>query len=289
MSEARPSSPKTLAEVYELLGGGYASMRLIAGGTDLMVLVNAHQLDARELIDIWGVDELRGITSEGEHLRIGALATWSQIVRSRLAVGSAPALIESARTIGALQIQNRGTIGGNVVNASPAGDSLPVLAAFDAEVEIGSSRGTRKVGFNQFYTAYRKTVLEAGEIVTAIRIPKVKSGEQGFYYKVGTRRAQAISKVVMGVRLRMNGDQIEEIAIGLGSVAPTVIRASRTEQLLTGKRVSRDLIASAQLEIAHEISAITDLRSTEHYRRVVTGNLIARLLKKCGVRSAEAE
>lgn len=279
MSEAPFSSPNTLAEVYGLLDGGLASRRLIAGGTDLMVLVNAHQLDARELIDIWGVDELRGITSEGAHLRIGALTTWSQIVRSPLAIASAPALIESAKTIGALQIQNRGTIGGNVVNASPAGDSLPVLAAFDAEVEIGSSAGVRRVAFNQFYTAYRTTVLEVGEIVTAIRIPKMRSDEQGFYFKVGTRRAQAISKVVMGARLRMNGEVIEEIAIGLGSVAPTVMRASRTEQLLTGKRVRKDLIASAQLEIAQEISAITDLRSTEHYRRVVTGNLIARVLR----------
>src|ERR1051326_8867882 len=131
-------SPETLAEAYAILAERGNRVRMIAGGTDLMVLMNAHQLDAAEFLDLWRIDTLRGIHDEGEQLCIGALATYTQLMRSPLVQEHAPALVAASRTIGAIQIQNRGTLGGNIVNASPAGDSLPVLAAFDAEVEIGS-------------------------------------------------------------------------------------------------------------------------------------------------------
>src|SRR6266550_6940435 len=143
-------SPATLADVYALLSTPGRAPRIIAGGTDLMVLMNAHMLDASEFLDIWRVNELRGITDEGDALRIGALTTYTQLIKSDLIQRHVPALVAASRTIGAIQIQNRGTIGGNIVNASPAGDSLPVLAAYDAEVEIGSARGRRRVPFNQF-------------------------------------------------------------------------------------------------------------------------------------------
>src|SRR5205085_873302 len=197
----------------------------ISGGADLMVLMNAHQLDAALFLDIWRVDELRGISDEGEHLRIGALTTYTQLTRSPLVQRYGPALVAASRTIGAVQIQNRGTLGGNVVNASPAGDSLPVLAAYDAELEIGSARGLRRVAFNTFYTDYRQTVLAADELLVAVRLPKLTAGERDFFFKVGTRRAQAISKVVMAARAQASGRVIEAIRIAIGSVAPTVIRA----------------------------------------------------------------
>ncbi|MEP7270187.1 MAG: xanthine dehydrogenase family protein subunit M [Acidobacteriota bacterium] len=282
--QGRVYQPATVDEAYGVLSDTGGGARILAGGTDLMVLINARQLPPPkdELIDIWGLDELREIEEEGAWLRFGALATWSHIVNSELAKEFAPTLIEAARTIGAIQIQNRGTIGGNVVNASPAGDSLPVLAAFDAEIEVGSSRGTRRIGFNEFYTGYRKTVLAADEMVIAVRLPKMRSDEQAFFFKVGTRRAQAISKVVMSSRVRVVDGIIESITLGLGSVAPTVIRALRTEALLKEKRLSQELVAQARTEIAAEISAITDLRSTEHYRRTVTGNLVGRILRHVG-------
>ncbi len=276
-------SPTTIDEALEVLSDRGSTARVLAGGTDLMVLINARQLDfssTLEIIDIWRVNALRGIDDDGSSLRFGALTTWSQIIRSPLAMEFAPALLEAARTIGAVQIQNRGTIGGNVMNASPAGDSLPVLAAFDAEIEVRSVRGLRRIAFNQFYTGYRKTVLEPDELLVAIRLPKLAVGEISFFCKVGTRRAQAISKVVMASRLRVVDGLIETISIGLGSVAPTVIRATRTEGLLKGKRLNREMAVQAQLEIAKEISAITDLRSTEHYRRTVTGKLLGQLLRK---------
>jgi xanthine dehydrogenase small subunit len=272
-------SPRTLSEAYAALAerGG---LKVVAGGTDLMVLMNAHQLDAREFLDIWRVDELRGISSEGDTIRIGALTTYTEIIRSALVQRYAPGLVAASRTIGAIQIQNRGTLGGNVVNASPAGDSLPVLAAYDAEVEIGSARGSRGVPFNEFYTGYRRTVLEQDELVLSVRIPKLRRGERDFFWKVGTRRAQAISKTVLAAKARMRNSFIESISIGVGSVAPTVVRARKTEQLLTGATLTNDLIDRARTMIGEEIAPITDLRSTEHYRRTVTGNVLVKFLRQ---------
>jgi xanthine dehydrogenase small subunit len=274
-------SPLTLAETYALLAEG-GGLKIIAGGTDLMVLLNAHLLDAGNFLDIWRVDELRGITDEGDGLRIGALTTYTQLIRSALSQQFVPSLVAASRTVGALQIQNRGTIGGNIVNASPAGDSLPVLAAYDAEIEIGSLRGTRIVAFNEFYTGYRRTVLEPDELVIAVRVPKLKVGERDFFYKVGTRRAQAISKIVMAAKAKTAATTIESVSVSVGSVAPTVLRAPQTERLLTGATLTPELIEQARQMISSEVKPISDLRSTEHYRRTVTGNVLAKFLRQLG-------
>ena len=273
-------SPTSLAEAYTVLAERGEDARIVAGGTDLLVLMNAGQLNATEFLNIWGIGELRGIADAGEYLRIGALTTFTQLVRSDLVGRHSPALVAASRTIGAIQIQNRGTIGGNIVNASPAGDSLPVLAAYDAELEIGSIRGTRRVAFNDFYTGYRKTILAPDELLVAVLIPKLKTAETDFFCKVGTRRAQAISKVVMAAHAAASGGVIGSICIAIGSVAPTVIRAPRTEALLTGQTITPELARQARDTISNEVSPITDLRSTEHYRRVVTGNLLAKFLRR---------
>jgi len=243
-----------------------------------MVLMNAHQLEAAEFLDIWSVDELRGIREDGDHLRIGALTTFTEIIRSPPINRYAPALVAAGRTIGAIQIQNRATLGGNVVNGSPAGDSLPVLAAYDASVEIASIRGTRTIPFNEFYSGYRSTVLQPNELVVSLRLPKLTSAERDYFRKVGTRRAQAISKTVLSVRIKTKQDVIESISIAVGSVAPTVIRAKQTEKLLTGATLTGSTIQLARRSVSSEISPITDLRSTEHYRRTVTGNVLGRIL-----------
>jgi xanthine dehydrogenase small subunit len=280
-------SPGTIEEAFRLLDNRPHAITVIAGGTDLMVLMNARKLNAREFLDIWGVDELRGITDDGASLRIGSLTTYTQLIKSSLVQEYAPALVAASRTIGAVQIQNRGTIGGNIVNASPAGDSLPVLAAADAQIEVGSLRGKRQVPLNQFYTAYRQTVLQPDELVLNVILPKLRAGERDFFFKVGTRRAQAISKVVLSARARSMGGRLESVRIGVGSVAPTVIRARDTEALLSGRPLTPVLIEQARREIAQEVSPITDLRSTEHYRRAVTANVLARLLHQLGGAGAE--
>ena len=273
-------APTNIGEAYELLAERGRRAKIIAGGTDLMVALNARSLDAEEFIDIWRLNELRGIDDEGETIRIGALTTYTQLIKSPLIQLSVPALVEASRTIGAIQIQNRGTIGGNIANASPAGDSLPVLAAFDAEVEIGSVRGVRRVAFNSFYTGYRQTVMEPDEILIAVRLRKLKQNERSFFFKVGTRRAQAISKIVMAVKVGITGAVIDSIGIALGSVAPTVMRGYQTESLLTNATLDATIVDQARNTISQEIAPITDVRSTEHYRRTVTGNALAKVLRQ---------
>lgn len=286
MSHPIAFSPTSLREAYEIMAERGAKAKIIAGGTDLMVLMNSRLLDASEFIDIWRLDELRGIADEGETIRIGALATYTQLIQSPLIRQFCPALVEASRTIGAIQIQNRGTLGGNLVNASPAGDSLPVLAAFDAEIELGSAGGARRVSIHQFYAGYRRTVLQPDELVLAVRVPKLKTGERSFFHKVGTRRAQAISKVVMAAKAEVSDGKIKHIHIGIGSVAPTVIRAPRTEALLTNASPDRELILQAHRTISQEVAPITDLRSTERYRRQVTGNVLAKILRQLlGIKS----
>jgi xanthine dehydrogenase small subunit len=273
-------TPASLDEAYELLAERGRRAKIIAGGTDVMVALNAGSLDDEEFIDVWRLNELRGIDDEGEAIRIGALTTYTQLIKSTLIQLSVPAMVEASRTIGAIQIQNRGTIGGNIVNASPAGDSLPVLAAFDAEVEIGSVRGVRRVGFNDFYTGYRQTVMEPDEILLAVRLLKPKPNERSFFFKVGARRAQAISKIVMAVKVGTTDAKINSIGIALGSVAPTVMRALQTESLLTNATLDAAVIERARKTISQEIAPITDVRSTEHYRRTVTGNALAKILRR---------
>ena len=235
----------------------------LAGCTDLFVGLNFGTLGDQRFLNIWPIDELRGITVEGNALRIGATTTWSAIARSRIVQRRVPMLVAAAREIGAIQIQNRGTIGGNIANGSPAGDSLPVLAAAEALVELRSAEWIRKVPFTAFYTGYRQSVMRPGELITAIEIPPI-SGEQWFR-KVGTRAAQSISKVVIAA---VGGDAPR---VAFGSVAPTVIRVRRTEHALA----SGASLAEAQRILQEEITPIDDLRSTAAYRRRVAGNLLA--------------
>jgi xanthine dehydrogenase small subunit len=277
---SRVESPATLADAFGILSDRERPIKIIAGGTDLMVLMNAHQFDAPLFLNIWLLDELRGITEDDDKLRIGALTTYTQLIRSPVVKRFVPALVAASRTIGAIQTQNRGTIGGNIVNASPAGDTLPVLAAYDSELEIGSVRGTRRLPFNEFYTGYRTTVLKPDELLLSVRIPKLREGERDCFWKVGTRRAQAISKTVLAAKARKSATMIENISIAVGSVAPTVVRGTRTERLLIGSTLIPELIEEARKMIAEEIAPITDLRSTEHYRRTVTGNVLARFLQE---------
>jgi xanthine dehydrogenase small subunit len=269
--------PRTLNEALSILD---AQVLPIAGGTDLMVALNARTLNHQEFLDLWPISELRGIEDRGDSLCIGALTTYSQLIHSPLVRQHAPALVAASLTIGAIQIQNRGTIGGNIANGSPAGDCLPVLSAGNAEIEIRGIHGVRSVPITSFYIGYRTNVLESGEIITAIHLPKLGEGDRSTFLKVGTRRAQAISKVMLGAHWRIKGGVIETISLSYGSVAPTVIRARSTEAFLTGKRLTLDLAAQALIPLNQDLSPITDLRSTAEYRRRVAGNLLAKVLRE---------
>ena len=236
----------------------------LAGCTDLYVAVNFGTLTGSRFLDLWPLVPLRRITASNDTLIIGAMATYTEIIRSRHVRKLLPMLVESARQIGGPQIQNRGTIGGNIANASPAGDSLPVLSAADAVVVLKSAGGERRVAFTEFYTGYRASVRNPDELIVALEIPK-QNGAQWFR-KVGTRAAQAISKVVMAAV------RDERPRIAIGSVAPTIVRAPRTEAALA----SGASIDEAARVLGDEIHPIDDVRSTADYRRTVTANLLRR-------------
>lgn len=281
ISKIEVYSPKTLPEAYVHLQQLNGQVKLLAGGTDLMVQLHDRVAVAPAYLNIWNLDELRGIQDIGDTLRIGALTTYTQMMRSPLVRQFCPILIDAAKTIGGVQIQNRGTLGGNIVNASPAGDTLPILAAFDAQLELGSQRGVRIVPFNEFYTGYRQTVLAPDELVVAVRLPKPASNERFFFQKVGSRQALVISKVVMAGKTLLDDEKrIHSIQIGVGSVAPMVIRLRQTEALLQGQKLTDELIEKAKQSAMQEVRPITDVRSTEHYRRTIAGNLLARFLRQ---------
>lgn len=253
--------PRSVREALRMMRDE-APLVPLAGCTDVYVNLNFGTLPATRYIDLWPLDALRRIRVEGDRLSIGALATYTDIIRSASVRRRLPILAAAAREIGGVQIQNRGTLGGNVANGSPAGDTLPVLAVAEATLVLASAAEERRVPFASFYTGYRKSVLRPDELIAAIEIPRVE-GRQWFR-KVGTRAAQAISKVVMAA-VRSGRPRV-----ALGSVAPTVVRLPQTEARLAAGAPIRE----ARRTLEGEIHPIDDLRSTAAYRRRVSGNLL---------------
>lgn len=256
-------TPDTLDEALALLAED-PSIAPLAGGTDLYVTLQFGHAEARPYMDVSRLPELRGIEERGDDLVLGGAATFAEIGRSTLVRGRLPMLVEAAATIGGAQIQARATVAGNVANASPAGDSLPVLAAAEAVVVLRSARRERRVPFADFYTGYRATRREADELIVAVEVPPVPGAQ--WFRKVGTRAAQAISKVVVA------GVRADPPRVALGSVAPTPVRARETEAALAAGAPTDSVRAA----LASDIQPIDDLRSTSAYRLAVAGNLILR-------------
>ena len=255
--------PRSLADALRMLRDE-GPLVPMAGCTDLYVSLNFGTLKDTRFLNLWGLDALRTIEVRDDVLAIGALATHTDLIRSPLVRKRIPMLAAAAREVGGVQIQNRGTLGGNVANASPAGDTLPVLAAAEAIVVLRSAAGTRRVPFTSFYTGYRQSVRVPGELITGFEIPAIRGTQ--WFRKVGTRAAQAISKIVIA------GVGGPEPRIALGSVAPTVVRATRTEAALAVGAT----LAEAQRILLEEIAPIDDIRSTAVYRRRVAVNLLGR-------------
>ncbi|WP_420130026.1 FAD binding domain-containing protein [Longimicrobium sp.] len=254
--------PRSLDDALGMLQQ-HAPLMPLAGCTDVFVGLQFGTQSARRFMNIWGLDELRGIEVREGVLRIGALATYTELGRSPVVWEHLPMLVAASREVGGVQIQNRGTIGGNIANGSPAGDSLPVLAAADAVVVLRSLEGERRVPFNEIYTGYRATVIRPHELIVAVEVPPVEGAQ--WFRKVGTRAAQAISKVVIA------GIRGPRPAIALGSVAATVVRLPRTENALA----AGSSIEEAQRVLQQEIKPIDDVRSTATYRLRVAANLLA--------------
>ncbi len=253
--------PRNFTDALERMAREPGEWKPFAGGTDLMVLLEAGKLPHRKFLSIWKLRELRGITVTPAHVTLNALTTYSEIRRHELLVHEFPLLCQAAAETGSIATQNRGTIGGNIANASPAADSPPALLVYDAELELVSASGSRWVPYHGFWKGYKQIAMRKDELICAIRVPRNVGFSKQFYRKVGTRRAQAISKVCFAGTARIGAGRIVDVRIALGSVAPTVLRATETEEILRGKEPVRATLQFAQQTLAREIAPIDDIRS----------------------------
>jgi CO/xanthine dehydrogenase FAD-binding subunit len=273
-------SPGNLNAVLSLLASEPSQWLPIAGGTDLMVLYSAGKLPNRQLLNLWNIPELRQIEVSPDSVRIGAACTYTALRNHEIVSREFPLLATAASWTGGIANQNRGTLGGNIANASPAADSLPALLVYDAELTLISVRGERRVDYKRFHTGYKQTVLAADELIRDISLPRRFCEYVSYARKVGARNAQAISKVCLAGLGQMAGDTIREVRLALGSVAPIPVRLPETESELTGKKIGPWLAETIKRNIAQEIRPIDDIRSTSRYRAVVAGNLVAEFLNK---------
>lgn len=269
---------QSLDEVLSLLAREPGKWKPFAGGTDLMVLLEAGKLSHRSYLNILPLQELREIEVDETQVTLGALTTYTEVQKNVALVEEFPMLCQAASETGGLAIQNRGTLGGNIINASPAADSPPALLAYDAQLELASTAGVRWIPYDGFHTGYKQMGIRDDELLTRIRLPRSKEPFLHYYRKVGTRKAQAISKVCFAGVLRQSGQQIEEVRIAVGSVAPIPLRCSGTEKVLRGQTINDKLVEVAVKEFSREISPIDDIRSTKNYRQRVAENLLADFL-----------
>ena len=287
-------APGSLQAAVALLARSPGEWLPIAGGTDVMVQYGAAKLPFRKLVSIWNLPELRSIEVTANEIRVGAGSTYTDIREQGVIASEFPMLARAARWTGGIANQNRGTIGGNIVNASPAADSLPALLAYDAELILVSVRGERRLPYEGFHTDYKKTKLAPDELIRAVCLPRKFAGYVHHARKVGSRNAQAISKVCIAALARLApatamdrkvvgrtvmGQPIEDLRVALGSVAPVPLRLRETEHVLIGKVIDPSLVSLAQKTAVAEVRPINDIRSTAKYRSAVAGNLVAEFLR----------
>ena len=265
-------SPATLSEALEVLALNSGTWKPFAGGTDLMVLLEAGKLPHKNYLNIWNLPELRGIEVTDTFVSLGALTTYTEVQSNEILRAEFPMLCQAAKETGGIAIQNRGTLGGNIVNASPAADSPPALLAYDAELELVSKDGERRIPYFKFHSGYKQIDIRPDELLRRIRLPRPTNQLTHYYRKVGTRKAQAISKVCFAAVGSMTDGKIENVRIALGSIAPIPLRCVQTENALRDQTI--DSVAAARAAFASEISPIDDLRSTRDYRLRVSLNLL---------------
>ena len=271
-------APKDLQAVLGLLADPSASWRPFAGGTDLMVLFENGKLPRGKYVSLWGLKELSGIDATVDTVTLGALTTYTDVIVHPLLQSEFPLLCRAAAETGGIATQNRGTLAGNIANASPAADSPPALLVYDAELELMSAGGTRRVAYDRFHSAYKRMDLRSGEIISRIVLPRNRTSWRQAYRKVGTRRAQAISKICFAAAADMDGAVVRNIRIAFGSVAPVVRRCFHAEASVRGRAIDTTALDHARLALAEDIAPIDDFRSTADYRMRVAGNLLIQFL-----------
>jgi CO/xanthine dehydrogenase FAD-binding subunit len=271
-------TPSSLDAVLQILADSPDRYTPIAGGTELMVALGAGRLQPKKLVSLWNLDELRFIEVTPDAIIIGAGSTFTDIRKHPVIANEFSILAQAASWTGSIANQNRGTLGGNIVNASPAADSPPALLAYDAQITLISTRGARTLPYRDFHLAYKETALEPDELVYSVTILRNYRRYKTYIRKVGTRNAQAISKVALAVLARMDKGRIEDIRIGAASVREYPARLAATEKSLTGKTITPEDIATARATILTEVRPIDDIRSTAKYRAAVAANLLEEFL-----------
>jgi CO/xanthine dehydrogenase FAD-binding subunit len=272
-------TPHATAELAQMLTDTHG--RILAGGTDLILFMESGRLRPATVIDISRVRELHYLRSDAGSIHLGPLVTHSEVMASPLLREWAPILPMAAATIGAAQIRNRGTIGGNVGTASPAGDLIPALMALGASLTLCSVRGERRMALDQFMVGPGKTVLAADEYIAGLDFATPPFGARGAYYKAARRKAQAISLVSVGVQMTFDAGRVASAHICLGAVAPVVMHAVTAENALRGQRLTDDLCQQAAQLAANDASPITDVRASAVYRRSLVQTWVRRALQAC--------
>ncbi|RLD11455.1 MAG: xanthine dehydrogenase family protein subunit M [Chlamydiae bacterium] len=266
--------------VYECLSlmEQFPKAKILAGGTDLLVRLK-DEMNQHDIIDISHLKELKGISIADDKIKISALTTFSELIENEIIAENADVLVQAAEIIGSSQIRNRGTIGGNIANASPAGDSIPPLFVLEAEIETSGKNGTRIIPIKDFFKGPGRTILKKCEIISSVIIPKNKD-YRGAFVRLGQRKSLAISKVSLAALFKVEDERITETRIALGAVAPTVIRASKTEKFLIGKKLNDETISEAEKIICDEVSPISDIRSIAEYRKEMCGELLEQAITR---------
>jgi len=271
-------APGSLGAVLELLAAEPGKWTPIAGGTELMVAFSAGRLHAPRLVNLWGIRDLCFIEARADAIAIGAATTFLDLRRDAVIASDFPILARAASWIGSIANQSRATLGGNLVNGSPAADSSPALLAYDAEIEAISVRGRRRMPYAEFHTGYKRNALASDELLYAVHLPRRFARHEHYLRKVGTRRAMAIAKVALGATALLDGGAVKEIRVAAASLAPYPTRLWQTEAVLTGQAPSREAAHAARLALLSEVKPIDDIRSTAEYRRRVAANLLEEFL-----------
>jgi CO/xanthine dehydrogenase FAD-binding subunit len=272
-------APNSLDAILQILADSPDRYTPIAGGTELMVAFGAGRLQPRKLISLWNLAELRFIQVMPDAVIIGAGATFTDLRRHPTIARELSLLSQAASWTGSIANQNRGTLGGNIVNASPAADSPPALLAYDATLQLISTRGIRTMPYRDFHLAYKKTALAPDELLHSIVVSRNWKCYKSYIRKVGTRNAQAISKVALAAVARTNNGIIEDIRIGAASLRETPTRLTATERSLLNQPIAPETIAAARAAILSETLPIDDIRSTAKYRAAVAANLLEEFLR----------
>jgi OHCU decarboxylase len=272
-------SPGTLEAVLQLMEREPGQWLPVAGATEVMVMFSSGRLGARRLVNLWGLKELGEIREEAESLILGGGCTFSQIRNCVAVQKHFPLLAQAASWTGGIANQNRATLAGNIANASPAADSPPSLLAYDAELELVSARGKRRIPYKSFHLGYKRTALAPGELILSVVLKKHFDGYFSYGRKTGARNAQAISKVCMAGVGKVRDGRIDDVRIGIGAVAPVPLRLSDIEDVVRGEEIGDVVIAAARKALDVTIAPIDDIRSVAEYRRFVAGNLLEEFLR----------